>query len=633
MFQNEIVTQQIIPKGYSGIYEKEYRKKDGTIFPVELRTFLLKDDAGNPSSMWAIVRDITERKLAHQEREITIDFLKIVNGSTWIRDLVQKVTTFFQQQSGCEAVGIRLHEGDDYPYFEARGFPQEFVLAENSLCARDSAGCVIRDSEFNPIIECMCGNVICGRFDPEKPFFTNRGSFWTNSTSQLLASTSEADRQSRTRNRCNGEGYESVALIPLHIGEQRLGLLQLNDRRTGVFSAEAIGLWERLADHLAVALSKFYAEEALCSSEERFHRALENIPDVVVIYDRDLRIQYINPATLQISGRPISDFIGWKEEEIWPPEVYGVYLPTLRESLETRTIRSLETDLDLPGNGIKNLRITCVPLLDEEGEVREVLGITHDFTDRKLAEEEIRRLNIDLEQRVLERTAQLEATNWELEAFSYSVSHDLRAPLRAINGFTRILLDDYTGKLDSEGQRLFHIIQDNAHKMGQLIDDLLTFSRAGRYDIRPSRIEMTAMAHSIFHEVVLEKEMGKISLSVHPLPDAWGDSTLIRQVWSNLLSNAVKFASKNERVNIEVGCRKEELEYVYWVKDNGVGFDMQYSHKLFGVFQRLHKSDEFEGTGVGLALVQRIIHRHGGRVWGEGEVGKGATFYFTVPMK
>jgi light-regulated signal transduction histidine kinase (bacteriophytochrome) len=239
---------------------------------------------------------------------------------------------------------------------------------------------------------------------------------------------------------------------------------------------------------------------------------------------------------------------------------------------------------------------------------------------------------IELEQRVYERTAQLEAANKELEAFAYSISHDLRAPLRAIDGFTRILEEDYEPFLDAEGQRVCAVIRRQTQRMGELIDNLLTFSRLSRVSIRISLIHMGALAQSVFYELTTPEERERIDFLVEPLPVAVGDPNLIRQVWTNLLANALKFSTKRERAIIEVSSRREGGEIIYSVRDNGAGFDMQYADKLFGVFQRLHNEREFAGTGVGLAIIQRVIHRHGGRIWAEGELDRGATFYFTLPQ-
>jgi len=248
------------------------KRKNGSLFPAEVIGDHLEMD-GKDYHL-SLVHDITPQKTAQQERETTIAFLRLVNECKGARNLIQKATTFFLQQSGCQAVGVRLKDGQDYPYYETRGFPPEFLLLENSLCARDAAGNLICDSAGNPYIECMCGNVICRRFDPSKPFFTPKGSFWTNSTTELLATTTtDADRQTHTRNRCNTAGYESVALVPLHFGEERLGLLQLNDKRKGMFSLETINAWERLADSLAAALSTFRVEEALRASEEQLRQS------------------------------------------------------------------------------------------------------------------------------------------------------------------------------------------------------------------------------------------------------------------------------------------------------------------------------------------------------------------------
>ena len=246
-------------------FDFDFRVKlpSGEIRWVNCKGGAIYDEEEKPQRVFGVNVDITERKKAEAERQLMIEFLRIANVTTSTRDLIKASANLFQKQSGCEAVGIRLKKGDDYPYYETRGFPPEHVRLENRLCAKDEAGCPIRDFKGDPVLECMCGNIICGRFDPSKRFFTAKGSFWTNSTSELLADTTEEDRQARTRNRCNGEGYESVALLALRVGNDRLGLVQLNDKRKNIFTLETIQTWERIADHLALALSKTISKESL----------------------------------------------------------------------------------------------------------------------------------------------------------------------------------------------------------------------------------------------------------------------------------------------------------------------------------------------------------------------------------
>jgi PAS domain S-box-containing protein len=349
------------------------------------------------------------------------------------------------------------------------------------------------------------------------------------------------------------------------------------------------------------------------------------------IYFKDTGSRFIRNSKSQASMLGLSDpaqIIGKTDFDFFPHAAQA-------QAEEQEVMRSGQPLVDFeehvvwPDGRETWVSTTKVPFRDPEGKIIGIFGISRDITERKRGEQAVERLNANLKK----QAAKLESANKELEAFSYSVSHDLRAPLRAIDGFTRILLEDYEPLLDQEGKRVCEIIRREAQHMGELIDDLLAFSRLGRKEMHFTKIDMKAMAGSVFDELMTTENATGIDFHTHRLPSTSGDPVLIRQVWVNLLSNAIKFSSKKEQAIIEVGSKHSEHEHIYYVRDTGAGFEMEYVDKLFGVFQRLHGEKEFEGTGVGLAIVKRVVNRHGGRVWAEGEVNKGATFYFALPRK
>lgn len=355
---------------------------------------------------------------------------------------------------------------------------------------------------------------------------------------------------------------------------------------------------------------------------------IENIPSMLFVKDAaTLRYVRINRSNEKLLGISRDNVIGKNDFELFSREQAESFIEMDRKVLASGEMMTTEESLSTPkGRRVQYARKLVVP--DASGKPLYLLGITDDITAQKTAEEAIRALNANLEA----RAEQLQTANKELESFSYSVSHDLRAPLRAIAGFSRIFEEDYSDRLDDEGRRLLKIIRDNSHRMGTLIDDLLAFSRLGRQALTTQKIDMKGLATTVIEE--LRTSGIESNVTIGDIPHARADPALLKQVWINLLSNAIKYSGKNPSPKIDVGVQpgtdRNEAP-VYFVKDNGVGFDMQYQNKLFGVFQRLHRDDEFAGTGVGLAIVHRVVTRHGGKIWADAALGKGATFYFTLP--
>jgi len=375
-------------------------------------------------------------------------------------------------------------------------------------------------------------------------------------------------------------------------------------------------------------------EEALRISEERFRLAMTGSNDGLWDWDLLTNEIYRSPRFKQL--------LGYADEEIsnassalthlMHPEDRDLALSAIDAHLTRDTPYDFECRLATKAGEYRWFRLRGEAIRDNEGKPVRVAGAINDITERKQAEEHIRQLNADLEVRVAARTAALESAMNELEAFSYSISHDLRAPLRHITLYSTMLQDNCAALLPDTGRQQLHSIARSTKRMNDLIRDLLEFSRIGKTELRQRQISMDTLVSEVIQEVRDSTPERKIEWHVESLPEVRADHATIRQVWANLLFNAVKYTSRREQTVITIGCREHvSKEWEFFVEDNGAGFDMQYANKLFQVFQRLHRMEEYEGTGIGLANVRRIITRHGGRTWAQAKVNEGATFYFTLP--
>jgi len=419
--------------------------------------------------------------------------------------------------------------------------------------------------------------------------------------------------------------------VPLIINNKAGGVMVIQHySNPDAYSKNDVDLIEMIAHEIGIYLEKqlmiddiIKAKGKAEESENRYRALLNASFGGIAIHSNGIILE-CNHRLCEMTGYAVSELIG--------RDIVTIIAKKSRKKVEQHIQSGYEQPYEAIGvreNGKEfPLRIEARMVTYKGKQVR--TAEFRDITDIKRVEDKLRKLNNELETRVIERTAKLEAINKELESFSYSISHDLRTPLRALNGFAQMLIDDYATSLDEEGLRMLKVIISNANKMGMLIDDLLNFSRLGRGDMKWSVIHMHQLVNLTIQELVLPETRGQITFSVAGIPDAPGDAALIKQVWINLISNAIKYTSKKNNRIINIGYKTEHDQNIYYVSDNGAGFNMEYYGKLFGVFQRLHSNKDFEGTGIGLAIVNRIINRHGGKVWAEGKVGEGATFYFSL---
>lgn len=587
-----------------------------------------------PDGVFILSQDISKRKIVEMELKTMVQILELLNSSGSKEKIIKTVLAYIKDSVQCQAAAIRLRVGDDFPYLATSGFSDDFVEKEMHLCSRDCKGNVLRDSSGKPLLECMCGNIIRGRYDVSKNFFTSDGSFWSNCTSELLASTTDADRMARTRNRCNSEGYESVALIPLRSGQETFGLIQLNDKRRNHFTADLIAQTRRIADHIAIFLAKKQAQENLRQSENKFSLMAETINDIFWMTTWELdKMVYVSPAYETLWGKSCESL--YQSPSSFLDTVHPDDRARVVDVIERFHFRGLAFECEfriVPKNAeIRWIRVRGFPVRGELAKERLMTGLCIDITADKKAESDRRKLEEQFQQaQKLESVGRLAG----------GVAHDFNNMLAVQLGYCDIMLE----KLNEADPLAQNILQVRAcaERAAVLTRQLLAFSR--KQALQPVVLDLNTVIVDIEKMLgrLIGEDIGMAMILSKDLMRIKVDPGQIEQVIMNLAVNSRDAMPKGGKLTIETANVYMDETYIkrhagasagphvmLAVTDTGCGMNDEIQSRLFEPF--FTTKGQGKGTGLGLATVYGIVQQSGGDIWVYSEVGHGTTFKIYFP--